>query len=1504
MRFENLSIRNKILLGNSIGMVLMLIIALLIYFNVNQHQVHVRQVEHNQKIIVDSSILLQSLGDMENGERNFLITGDESFLETYNEGKKRFTEVLRDLMEMLGEDTEQIESLREIRDLHEKWHSSVTGPEIAVRRAMRQREKGADDLQNLLDEGIDKELSDDLRDALKRLSRHFRQPGHQEAQNLTLSIAKGLSDMESGERGFLVTGKDSFLGIFSDSRSIVNTQFRQLEALIDATYNRDQMYSDLHQFESLIESWQREAVAPQIDRRRKIPSGSAGQRELGKILNETKSNKHWDEARHIRNSIRLNFEKASNSEGVQLVIGLENASLQMKNSLSEFLISGQDNNLQGNNLGQQQLSSLLSQLNQLVTNDFDPQEAQDDLQTVVQLSRNWLENAALPQVEAQRLMNNSGTTFQDVVALVSNKVGKATINELKGKLSDFIEREEAQFTSYKSDTDSLLQWTLTLTFLGTIIILALAFSMAFFISRKISEPLGGLVDILKGMAQGDLSETAEVVGIDEMAQLGRSVNKLISNLQGIVLQADAIAQGDYTKDIAPLSEKDKLGIVMRKMTATLRKVTEENEQQDWLKSGQTLLSEKMRGELGLMELTRNVLNFQADYLNSQMGAFYLNRSGTLKLISSYAFSKRNALALEYEIGEGLVGQTALEQKTILITKVPDDYIKIDLGMGETDPQHVLVTPFLYDGVVKGVLVLGSLHQFTEQQIQFFDQVSESIAISIHAAQSRAKMKELLEATQTQAEKLESQQVELWKANQELEEQTLILKESEARLQNQQEELKVTNEELEEQTASLELQQREVQKKNQELEKSRKQLEENSKALEMSSKYKSEFLANMSHELRSPLNSMLLLSQSLMSNSTQNLSEKQVEFASTIHSSGKELLALINDILDLSKIEAGKEEVFLEPVSLEDLSVYVTRNFQHQVEDKGLVLQNKVARGLPSTLQTDRQRVEQIIKNFMSNAIKFTKQGSVTFRVVRPLKEFDGSQWNLDPQHTIAIEVSDTGTGIPKDKQQSIFEAFQQGDGSTSRRYGGTGLGLSISKELAKLLGGCIGLRSEEAHGATFTLYLPESQKMTTQKPGKLSQPLKTVIQEPPSPANATVEDDREELNKSDRIILVIEDDAKFTSIVKELAHENGFKVLLAATGEIGLEMAKTHHPQAIILDVMLPGINGWMVMNELKNSSETRHIPVHFISARDNDNTAMKMGAIGYLSKPVSREQLELAFQRIEKVVSKDLKNLLIVEDDEAVVKGVIDLIESSDVETFVAHSGAEALALFEAHAFDCIVLDIRLPDITGFEVLETLKTRVGENLPPVIVYTGKELEQQEKQQLEQYTQSILIKGVNSSERLLGEITLFLHRVESDLPEKQRAILKKLYDKELLLKDKVVLIVDDDARNLFALSQALIERGLKVIKAFDGKEALAMLEQHPQIDLVLMDIMMPEMDGYETMRAIRKQEQFHSLPIIALTAKAMKEDRHKCIEAGATDYLPKPVDTTQLLSLIRVWVSQ
>lgn len=1087
----------------------------------------------------------------------------------------------------------------------------------------------------------------------------------------------------------------------------------------------------------------------------------------------------------------------------------------------------------------------------------------------------------------------------------------------------------------KTDADLALRSVQNFKYLF-IISFILVFVITLIVANRFTaaliHPLINVKNELKRLSQGKMTEDQfNYHNNDEILEIITSIRQLKDSFYSIIQQANSIAQGDYSREVILLSTEDQLGRALYNMTQTLKTVSEKNQQQNWLKTGQNQLNEKMSGELKVQVLAHNILSFIISYLNAHLGVFYIVESSEenaenikLKLIASYGYQKRRQLSNEFLLGEGLVGQAALERQSILITDLPPTYIHIQSGLGESVPANVLVVPLIFEDSLKGVVEIGSLHALSELQQTFISQVSHAIALAINTAESRAKMQVLLEQTQTQTEELQTQTEELQTQAEEL--------------QTQQEELHQTNEELETKTQDLERQKEEIRQKNADLEKTKQEIEQKAKELEIASKYKSEFLANMSHELRTPLNSMLILAQMLAENRGQNLTEKQTEYAQTIYSAGSDLLTLINDILDLSKVEAGKIELYPEEIELQKFVDSIQTKFQHIADNKVLQFTIEIDEKTPATLYTDNQRLRQIVTNLLSNAFKFTDKGGVTLKIAPATPNEFLTKNQLVAEELLVFQVEDTGIGIAEDKQLLIFEAFQQAEGGTSRRYGGTGLGLSISRQLAKLLKGKIQLSSQPGKGSTFTLYLPlkypatsptttntpdESPSLFSRKPSATAIEPATSIKtgeedqeslSPPSmekteksliPAtNPLPLDDRDKLLPQDRFILIIEDDRNFSGVFMEIAREKDFKCLLAEDGKTGLQLATDYQPHAIILDIGLPKIDGWTVMEQLKENAQTRHIPVHFVSAADHRNDAKQLGAIGYLLKPVNMEELGQALSKIEQFINKQLKNVLIVSNQSQNQKIVETIGGAEDTAVKTVSSSGAAIDELAIMDYDCIVLDLNQQNPEALNLLAKLVDNEHYAEIPIIIYSDRELSEEEQQQLQKFEEHLTIKSVRSPERLLDETTLFLHQLESKLPQEKRKILQMIHDKASLLKGKKVLVVDDDMRNTFALATALEDREMEVIVAKNGRQALTILQQQPDIDIILMDVMMPEMDGYEAMRKIRVQDAFKKLPIIALTAKAMKGDKAKCIEAGANDYLSKPVDTNKLISLMRVWLYQ
>jgi CheY-like chemotaxis protein len=905
----------------------------------------------------------------------------------------------------------------------------------------------------------------------------------------------------------------------------------------------------------------------------------------------------------------------------------------------------------------------------------------------------------------------------------------------------------------------------------------------------------------------------------------------------------------------------------------------------WIQVGQTELARRMQGEQDVRRLADNVASFLAAYFEAPLAALYYTEvPGQLQRVGAYALPVSE---LEDRSPPPLTRQVFQDGTLLYVRDVPEDYFSVNSGLGKSRPRHLLLAPLETNGVSVGVAELGLFRPVAAAELDLLRRVAEPIGIALRSARYRREVQNLLEETQGQAEELQTQQEELRVQNEELEQQTRALQDSEARLQNQQAELEQINSQLEEQAQSLEQQRDDLQRAQGELQRA--------------STYKSEFLANMSHELRTPLNSALILARLLVENREGNLNAEQIKFAQTIYSAGNDLLTLINDILDLSKIEAGKLDVRLESVSLRRLTDELEDSFHSLAREKRLELAFSTAPGTPSSLHTDPTRLQQILKNLLSNAIKFTERGGVSLSIERAR---DGR---------LAFAVKDTGIGIAPEQHEVIFEAFRQADGTTNRKYGGTGLGLSISRDLAGLLGGELSLVSSPGRGSTFTLLLPEQpleRQLMVREPAQAvpaAPARRSSANGSPAPARpllapAAFADDRDQLAPGARLVLIIEDDVSFARVVFDLVHELEFQAIVAHNAEEGLALAEQHKPSAIVLDVGLPDRSGLSVLDSLKHRPTTRHIPVHVVSGTDYSQAALEMGAAGYGVKPIEREQLVEALKRLEGKFTQKLRRVLVVEDDEVHRESTCRLLAGDDVQTVAVGTASEALEQLGKTTFDCMVLDLTLPDRSGLELLEEMSQKQQYSFPPVIVYTGRSLSRAQEQELRRFSSSIIIKGARSPERLLDEVTLFLHQVEAELPPDRQRMLRDARHRETVFEGRRVLVVEDDVRNIFALSSVLEPKGAKVEIARNGREALAHLQQKPGVDLVLMDIMMGEMDGLEATREIRKMPQYAKLPIIALTAKAMADDREQCLAAGANDYIAKPFDVDKLLSLARVWM--
>ncbi|HWI83001.1 response regulator [Ramlibacter sp.] len=1005
------------------------------------------------------------------------------------------------------------------------------------------------------------------------------------------------------------------------------------------------------------------------------------------------------------------------------------------------------------------------------------------------------------------------------------------------------------------------------------------------------------------VARGDGKRLADAIRTEfsavaqAEAQVLQERNERARNTSIVLTIAYVVVLLGMKGGLALLGRRDLVALSDRYATA-LRQQAEHTgylQAQAWLREGQNQMAQVLVGRLDLPGVGRRALDFMAAYLGSVVGALYVvDEQGVAHRVASYGFAPDHDQRRErLGPGENLVSEVVAARRAVRLDSVPSGYLRVSTGVADGPPAAVLVAPIIHEGQVNGVVELGLMRPLAERDVELVERASTLLGSSIEAARFRQRQQAMLQQTQALNERLQVQQEELRTANEELEEQSRALRESQANLESQQAELEQTN-------VQLSAFAQRVEEQRDALQEAQQQLQQRAAELERASQYKSEFLANMSHELRTPLNSSLILARLLADNAQGNLSAEQVKFAQSIHSAGNDLLALINDILDIAKVEAGKLEVRPQPTPLAPLAGALKAMFEPVAAGKGLGLEVLVADAAPATIVTDPQRLEQILKNLLANALKFTDQGSVALRVA--------------PQgaSAVAFEVRDTGIGIEPTQQELIFEAFRQADGTASRRHGGTGLGLSISRDLARLLGGEITLASEPGRGSCFTLTLPlqYAPRAAAAAPA-IAQRAIAAAPPPPPPAAATAAprpapppfaDDREQEAAGRRTVLVVEDDVAFAQILFDLAHELGYRCLVAHQAHEGCELAARLLPDAVLLDMRLPDGSGLSVLQHLKEEPATRHIPVHVISVEDLAETALQMGAVGYARKPASRDELRGVFQRLEDRLSRKVKRVLLVEDDPRQRESVSHLIGDADVEITAVAEGRQALQALADGVFDCMITDLKLPDMSGQELLQRIAAGESRSFPPVIVYTGRNLTHDEEAELLRYSRSIIIKGARSPERLLDEVTLFLHRVESQLSTDRQRMLRAARNRDKAFEARRILVVDDDVRNIFALTSALEQKGAQVLVARNGREALERLAQDDNVDLVLMDIMMPVMDGFAAMQEIRRNPKWQRLPIIAVTAKAMKEDQQKCLAAGANDYLAKPIELERLFSLLRVWM--
>jgi signal transduction histidine kinase/DNA-binding response OmpR family regulator/CHASE3 domain sensor protein len=1144
----------------------------------------------------------------------------------------------------------------------------------------------------------------------------------------------------------------------------------------------------------------------------------------------------------------------------QVMDGLENTISTLKDAETGqrgYLLTGKKVFLEPYFGAREKVNALYNKLNEETKDNPYQQRKLDEIKEILDTRLGIIEKTIA-------IKENNG-----VVSEANLLDGKIYMDKLRQVIKDMQTEERRLLNSRTTDMNTLAGYTPLLIILASV----LSLLITIFFYRKVASDFDDRMKLQQKLQ--DVNDETE---------------NRIQVIQGIARQ---ISSGDYKIRLDEVT-KDGLGSLVGSLNAMAESLQYSFgllEDKEWLQSGVAKLNDQMVGEKDLKTLASDMLDHIVEHTKSHVAALYiLEEDKNLYLTGGYALSA-NEKSNKIAIGEGLIGQCLKSEKLILLDKIPEE-TTISFATGQTKPKNVVAFPLHRDGIMVGVIELATLNPYTPRKIDFLNAISGNIGIAIHVAQNRKKLQEFLEETQAQAEELQAQHSELEGLNAELEAQTQKIQASEEELRVQQEELLQSNQELEERTSLLE-------EKNQLIQERNIDIQQKAEQLEQSTRYKSEFLANMSHELRTPLNSILLLSRLMADN--EELDKEYTEYASVIQSSGQGLLNLIDEILDLSKIEAGKMNLEIEEVKIEEVTTDMHSLFNPIAKEKRLEFEVAVDKNVPTNMNTDKMRLEQILKNLLSNAFKFTSEGKVSL-----LLSADESR------KALIFKVKDSGIGIAKNKINMIFEAFQQADGSTRRKFGGTGLGLSISRELAKLLGGDIQLQSEENVGSEFTLTIPIQYKENIGLGEQLNHETHySTYVEPISTAEerftvehipGDVEDDRASIQPNDKVILIIEDDTAFAKTLLDFTRKRNYKGIVAVRGDAGIELANEYNPLAILLDIQLPIKDGWQVMEELKSNPNTRPIPVHIMSSLSVKKESLLKGAVDFIDKPVALEHMKQIFEKLEDALSRYPKKVLIVEENEQHAKALSYFLGTSNIQNVVSKNVKESIEALQKKEIECVILDMGVPDKTAYETLETIKKSEGlENLP-IIIFTGKNLSKGEESRIKQYADSIVLKTAHSYQRILDEAGLFLHLVEEKGKQSNTAVRTNLGGLNEVLKDKVVLIADDDVRNIFSLTKALEQHKMKVLPAIDGKEALKVLSENPKVDVVLMDMMMPELDGYQTTREIRTMPAYKQLPILAVTAKAMMGDREKCIAAGASDYISKPVDIDQLVSLLRVWL--
>lgn len=1402
-------------------------------------------VQHSNDVISSGGTIEKLIIDLETGQRGFLITGKETFLEPYDDANSRLNSLLTETKILVNDNPEQVRRIEEIESLIRRWHDEAGNNEIEMRRAASQSQIGELELQERVAAGTGKNILDAIRLELDALDLMFVTAGQNEGRTQVLAVAKDLVDMETGQRGYLITGDTAFLEPYQNSKAVLAEHITDLHTTIDGAYDRRIMLNDVSSLQALATNWQSNAVEPIIALRQQVTNGSANQNDIATAVSSGRGKIILDELRLLADDMNLRFQMARNTESVNSLLKITKDIADQEASERGYLITGDTDFLDPYEASRAALDTHFDELRLSVESAYNENQARRLLEKIEVGAQRWDREAGSVEIALRESVVKVDSTILDVIALIEQETGKDIMDQLRASLSQFKEIEQVLMETRQADANSTANMVLWLGVLGALLMIGFSITM------------------------------------------GRSFAR------------------------------------MQRSTSELDVQHQKLEGQDWVKSSYSTLARSVSGLTKTKQFADTLIRELTPLINAQMGLVYfpkdLQAADTeLELVASYAFGDRKTLSNRFAIGEGMVGQCALEKTTILVDNPPQDYNRVRSGSGDASPASIIVFPIVFENDLLAVIELASLTEFSNLHRELVEQVTENIGANLQSIDSRQRTQELLDESQEQSVKLQAQQEELQSANEMLEEQTQQLKASEEELHSSNEELR-SNQDI-------------LQNQKNELKSAHKDVEERAQALTQASKYKSEFLANMSHELRTPLNSMLILSQILSENRDGNLSEKQMEDVLVINSGGNDLLNLINDIMDLSKVEAGMLDMHKEDMELEALTANIGRVFNQVAQEKNLEFSIERDSNLPNSIYSDPQRVEQVLKNFLSNAFKFTEQGEVALTFHSPAADtmFRSSKLTVDT--AIGLSVRDSGIGIAKDKQEAIFESFQQEDGSTSRKFGGTGLGLTISTELANKLGGEIMLQSVQGKGSTFTLFLPKDNDLLAtvdeiieQEPGiplphqpQSVNTTQSLNQEKPEPQSlpsmgSFISDDRNNILADDRTILIVEDDPHFAKILLDTVRRNGFRGVATDKGRDGLILAMHYIPAGVLLDLGLPDISGRSVLEQLKYHLSTHHIPIHVISGRDTEeHTLLAEGALSFLGKPIKPEAIESILAKLDQATDKTSKKVLVVEEANTDQETIESLLMSDFVEVISVTSGEQALAQIDSQPFDCIILDPGVSGVQSNKLLQQIAVHPENCKTPVIIYTGNELSNEDQLSLNKHSQDITIKGAESPERLLDDVFLFLHSLTTDLPPAQAKVISMLHDENAMLSGRRVLLVDDDMRNLFALSRQLDDLGLHVEMAKNGQIALDMLEdslsgsneKQEHFDLVLMDIMMPVMDGYEATRRIREMEHYADIPVIALTAKAMQEDREKCLQAGASEYLTKPIDIDKLTSILRIWLYQ